>query len=89
MPTNKLTTEETVKQLFNALGFRTNTETKDIMQIVILLLKMAIAAREKDEIEDSNTFIKFAINVKNCYACTFQASKKARKTFLINDFEEI
>lgn len=88
MPTIKLTTEETVKQLFHALVFRTKTETKDVQEIVNLLLNMAVSARKKGKTDYSNKLIKFAINVKNCYGCSFQASKKARKVFMIKDFKE-
>lgn len=88
MPTIKLTTEETVKQLFYALSFRTETTTKKASEAMNLFLNMAISARNKGKIEYSNKLIEYAICLKNCYACSFQASKKNRKVFMIKDFEE-
>lgn len=88
MKTIKFTTEETVKFLFDGYGFRTETTTKQIHELVNLLLNMAVSARKKGKIEYSNKLIFFAVSVKNCYACSFQAPKKARKVFMIEEFEE-
>lgn len=88
MKTIKLSVEETVKTLFYGYGFRTATTTEQVNKLVNLLLNMAVSARLKHKIEYSNKLIFFAVSVKNCYACCFQAPKKARKTFLIEDFKE-
>ena len=89
MKTLKLNVEDTVKTLFYAKGFRTSTTTEQINETIKLLLNMAVSARIKNKIDYSNKLIDFAICVKNCYACCFQGSKKARKTFLIDDFKEL
>lgn len=80
--------EETVKTLFYGYGFRTATTTQQINEVVNLLLNMAVSARKKGKIKYSNKLIFFAVSVKNCYACSFQAPKKARKVFMIEDFKE-
>lgn len=84
----KLSVEETVKTLFYAYGFRTETTTEQINNLVNLLLNMAVHARLKGKIDYSNKLIFYAVSVKNCYACSFQASKKVRKVFMIKDYEE-
>ena len=88
MKTIKFSVEETVRTLFYGYGFRTETTTEQINGVVNLLLNMAVSARLKGKIEYSNKLIFYAVSVKNCYACSFQAPKKARKVFMIDDFKE-
>lgn len=83
----KFTTKETVIELFNVLGFRTETDQKKVKDAINLFLNMAVSARKKGKIKHSNKLIEYAICLRNCFWCAHQAAKKNRKIALIKEEE--